>query len=152
MTGDNNAFSVFYIPRTKLDSHGYALHLVLRKLPARRIVAVVQRNPHGRFKLRFQLQCRFHNAALMRGNGYNNRLYRRNSWRQSQPVIVAVRHDNSADKARGNTPRSLMRIGFFIFSVAERNIKRTGKSVSEIVRRSRLKRLPVMHKRLDSIS
>ena len=88
-------------------------------------------------------------AVFLRRDWQNDDLLGRDARRQDQPVVVRVRHDQRADQAGGNTPRSRVRVLHRAVAAGERNVLRLREILPEVMRRSRLDRLAVLHHRLD---
>ena len=148
-----HALSVFDIAGTYLKAKGYALHLVFRILPAGAVFGIVELNSDScLLERRFKLARLVEHAlfVLCYGNDYNlDGCY---LGRKHKSVVVAVRHNNRADKSRRHAPRGLVRNGALVFFIRIFDTEGFCKAVAEIVRRTCLKRLTVMHKCLDSIS
>ena len=72
------------------------------------------------------------------------------SWRQSQPVIIAMRHDHGADQPRGHAPRRGPAVLEFAFFALVGDVLRGREVLAEEVRRAGLQRLAVLHHRLDA--
>ena len=84
-------------------------------------------------------------------NRNNDCLNRCNGRRKNKAVVVAVSHNNSADKSCRCSPRCLIRSFKSVVLIHILNFKCLCKAVAEIVRGSRLQCLTVVHKCLDGI-
>ena len=86
------ALSLLDVLRADLHPQRHAPHLILGKLPARGLVAVVQLHPH------LERLGRLQDAALVHGNGQHHHLDGGHPGGQDQTVVVAVGHDDAADE------------------------------------------------------
>ena len=108
--------TVIYVARADFKTHGNAFHFPLVEFPARRLISVVEHNSHtcvaesGCDFLRL-----FGDAFFVRGNGNDDDLVRRDFRGKFETALVAVRHDECADKTGGSAPTRL--IGVFELSV-----------------------------------
>ena len=87
----------------------------------------------------------------MRRDGQHDDLDRRDVRRQNKAAVVTVGHDETADDARGQTPRGLVRIDLLIVLVGIGDVERAGKAVAEVMARAGLERLAVVHHALDRV-
>ena len=87
----------------------------------------------------------------MLGNRHDNYLYRSNCRRKYKTAVIAVSHNNCADKTCSNAPAGLMRVDPLIILIRILYIESSCKTVAEIVRSTSLKSLTVVHESLDSI-
>ena len=95
--------------RSDLHTNRYTAHLLLGKLPARALIAVVHLYPE-RAQPVLQFICFIQYAFLLLLDRNNHNLCRRNLRRQHQPGIVSVHHDHRTDQAGRRSPRGLMYI------------------------------------------
>ena len=86
---------------------------------------------------------------LLCGNDYN--LDRSNVGRKNKSVVVAVGHDDSADKTGGNAPGSFKRGVKLVVAAGELNVKSFCKAVAEEMGSSGLKSFTVVHHSFDGI-
>ena len=132
-----------------LNSQRNALHLVLSKLPAGRVVAVIDLYSDACcLEDICHLVSLVENALLELLDRNDNCLNGCYCGRKNKSVVVAVGHDNCADKTGGHAPRSLVRIYLLIVLVGEHDIECLCKTVTEIVGGSCLESLAVVHKSL----
>ena len=147
-----HAHAVFNVTRAELDTQGNSLHLVLRTLPAKAVVAEVYLNTDaGCLESFIQLGCLFGDALLVLRDGNDDDLYRSYARGQNETVIITVGHDYAADNAGGHAPGSLMRMLLLVLAVGEGDVKLLGKARAEVVARAGLERLMVVHHALDGV-
>ena len=138
--------------RADLDAQRHALHLPVGKLPAGAVVAeVTLRAQAGGLQARDELLGLLGHTGLVRRDGQHDDLDRRDVRRQHETAVVTVGHDQTADDARGHTPRGLVRIGLLVVLVGIGDVERAGKAVAEVVACAGLQRLAVMHHALDGV-
>ena len=130
----SNALTVLNVLRTDLDTNRDTFHFIFSKLPARRVVAVVQLNSYSRsFQLIGKFICLFKYAFLVESNRNYYDLDRCNSRRQSQTVVITVRHYYRTDKSRCNAPRRLVRVLEFILLICELYVESPCKTITKVV-------------------
>ena len=135
-----------------LNSERNTLHLVLSKLPAGRVVAVIDLYSDACcLEDICHLVSLVENALLELLDRNDNCLNGCYCGRKNKSVVVAVGHDNCADKTGGHAPRSLVRIYLLIVLVGEHDIECLCKTVAEIVGGSCLESLAVVHKCLNTV-
>ena len=78
-------------------------------------------------------------------------MLRRQSRRQDDAVVVAVRHDQRADKPRRNAPRRRPSERFLALLIEEFDLLGPGKILPEEVRRAGLQRFAVLHHGFDAV-
>ena len=148
----NHALSGLDILRADLDTNRNALHLVLRKLPSRRVVGVVQLDPDALgSQCLVQLVRLVQNAFLVLCDGDDHSLYGSHCRRQNQTAVIAVCHDDSADQTGGHAPAGLVRICQLVVLAGKLDAERLGKAVPKVVGCTSLERLAVVHQCLDGI-
>ena len=84
-------------------------------------------------------------------DGQDDDLDRRDLRGQNQTVVVAVRHDNSADHTGGGAPGGLERVLKLIVAPSEGHIVSAGKLIAEVVGGRALEGLAVLHHALNGI-
>src|SRR3546814_14652109 len=82
---------------------------------------------------------------------HDDDLVRRDARRTAQAVVIAVGHDDGADGARRKAPTDGMAEAVAAVLVLEADIRGLGETGAQIVRRSRLQRLAVLHLLFDRI-
>ena len=149
--GDQHALALFDVLRADLQTQGHPLHLILGKFPTCRIVGIVHLHPgHFRQPL-FERGGLFQHARLVLGDGQDDHLHRRHRRGQHQAVVVAMSHDNGADKPGGHPPRGLVRGLQGVVLAGELDAEGLGEAVPKIVGSPRLQRFAVVHQRLDGV-
>ena len=78
-------------------------------------------------------------------------MVRRNLWRATQAIIIAMRHDDAANHAGGNTPAGGMGELLIALFVLIFDPRRLGKTRAQIMRRSGLQGFPILHHRFDAV-
>ena len=152
VAADQYALAVLDVARADLQAKREALHLVLGELPARAVLREVDLNADtGLLERLVQLICLVHDARLVCRDRDDNELEGRNLGRQHQALVVAVGHDDSADKTGRYTPGGLVHVLQRIVLIGILHIECTGKAIAEVVRGARLQRLAVVHHSLDRI-
>ena len=81
----------------------------------------------------------------MHGDGYDHTLNRRDYGRKHKSPFVTVRHDDSADHAGGSAPGCGVRGFLHAVGVEEFDIERVREILPEVMRRTRLQTLAVVH-------
>ena len=149
---NKNALVVFNVARSKLDSYGNALHLIFRVFPAGAVVAVIKLDSDVcSLEPCFKLPCLFKYACLVLSNGNNNRLNGSDRRRKNKTVVVAVGHDDCADKSCCHAPGGLVRIFKLVFAALILNAESLCKAVAEVMRGSGLESLSIVHERFNRI-
>ena len=139
VAADGDAVTGLDVLRTDLDAQRHALHLPVGELPAGAVVAeVALRAQAGGLQTRDKLLGLLGHAGLVRRDGQHDDLDRRDVRRQHETAVVTVGHDQTADDARGHTPRGLVRIGLLVVLVGIGDVERAGKAVAEVVARAGL--------------
>ncbi len=141
------------VARTDFHAHRHALQFPLVELPARRhVVAIVELDAQtgGSQLVRNRLRA-LQNASLVRGNRHNDDLNRSDFRRELDAALVAVGHDDGANQTGADAPAGFMRILLRAVLVEVLDFKRLGEIRAKVVARAALKRLAVLHHRLDGI-
>ena len=96
-----------HVARADLDSHRHAAQIPLAILPSRLRIPRVDANAKARARQFLRERRRALDGALVAGadDWDQHRLNRRHFWRDSQPAIVAMLHDQTAKHAPRNSPR-----------------------------------------------
>ena len=76
-------------------------------------------------------------------------LGRRDPWRQNDPVVVSVHHDQRADQTRGHSPARCPAKFLLAFPVLKLDATRARKILAEKMRCARLDGASVLHHRFD---
>ena len=152
VAANQNALAVLDITRTDLETEREALHLVLGKLPTGAVVGDVDLSANtSLLKHLVQLGCLVDNARLVCCNRDNNQLEGSDLRRQYQTLVVAVGHDDRTDQTSGYAPRSLIHVLEGVVLVGELHVECACKAVTEVMRRTGLQCLAVVHHCLDGV-
>ena len=146
--------TVLQVARPDLDAHRHTLQLPFVELEARcEIVAVIQLDAQvvcGQFLL--DSRGRIENSRALGVplvDRHDDDLDRRQLGRNDKALVIAVRHDHSADETRAQSPRSGVTMLLLVVRVEELDVECPRKVLSHVVRGARLQRLAVAHHRLD---
>ena len=152
VAADKHALVLLDILRAQLQTQRNALHLIFRKFPAGALLGLVDLHTQtGGLQAGGNLPGLVQHALLVHGNGDYNDLNRRDLRRKDKPAVVAVGHNDAADQARRNAPGGLERERLPVVLIRKVDIERFGKAVAEVMRRSCLQGLAVMHHALNGI-
>ena len=146
-----NCLVVGKVLRADFDTNRNAAHLLLGELESGRLLGIVNLNANILGKTVTKRISSIENAFLLLLNRDDNGLHRSHKRRKNKAGVVAVNHDDGTDHTGRHAPAGLVRIYKFIFLIGILDAERSGKSVAEVMARTALQRLAVMHQRFNRI-
>ena len=146
------ALLLLHVLGADLHTQRHALHLILGKLPACGLLAVVHGDTEtGGGQTILQRSGGVQHAGLMLSDGDHHHLRGGDDRRQHQTVVVAVGHDDRADQAGRAAPAGLERILQGVVPAGEGHVIGPGELVAEEMAGAGLEGLVVLHHGLDGI-
>ena len=146
VAASNHDLTVFDVARSDFKTYGDTLHLPFVELPAGRLLSVVKLHSDALGAERgCDFACLVENAFFVRRNGNDHHLHGSDSRGKFEPALIAVRHDERADKTCGHAPACLIRIFELTVFVEIFDLKRGREVLSEIVRSAGLQGFAVKH-------
>jgi hypothetical protein len=78
-------------------------------------------------------------------DGHHDHLDRRDPRRQHEAALIAVHHDDRADRPPAEAPRGAVRMAPLVVAVEEADVEGAGEVLAEVVARAHLQRPPIAH-------
>ncbi|OQB54976.1 MAG: hypothetical protein BWX98_02177 [Candidatus Aminicenantes bacterium ADurb.Bin147] len=152
---DADRLAALHVARSDLKPQGHAPHLIFGKLPAGSgFLPGIEVNPEAGLGQGFGRGLGGRQDGFLPvagGDGDDDDLNGRDPGREPQAGIVAVAHDQGADRPRRHPPGCLPDILEGLIAVLELDVEGLGEMLSEIMGRGHLESLAIGHEGLDGV-